>query len=73
MTEVKTPDQLRAEARALLEHADALEKWGRERMKAEEHRAGVEAENEAEARRRGYPNFISMVHELNEPNGDRKP
>jgi hypothetical protein len=28
----KTPDQLRAEAEALLKHADALEKWGRERV-----------------------------------------
>lgn len=27
-----TPDQLRAEADALLKHADALEKWGREHL-----------------------------------------
>lgn len=28
----KTPDQLRAEADALLKHADALEQWSRERL-----------------------------------------
>jgi hypothetical protein len=28
----KTFDQLRAEAEALLKHADSLEKWGRERL-----------------------------------------
>ena len=27
-----TPDQLRAEADALLKHANALEKWGREHL-----------------------------------------
>jgi hypothetical protein len=30
----KTPDQLRAEADALLQHADALETWGHERAMA---------------------------------------
>jgi hypothetical protein len=30
----KTPEQLRVEAEALLKHADALEKWHRERVVA---------------------------------------